>query len=200
MTTPNRADVTFEVVEGQWRTTSYLNDRLNARGFQWGPNSTRAILQALYGVRRIERQDAGGGYRWRRPDAPETPAAVTADDLVEVAKHITEIASQLAAAVPPPPPPPNPVAAVTIVVGNDCDLATLTSAQQDFATRIARRAAYETGRAMLTVLDGWIEGATEEAAARGDMTRDPEVFGAADVRRMVNDACRLMGAPEAYRA
>ena len=64
------------------------------------------------------------------------------------------------------------------------------------------RAAYEALEAMLSVLDGWIEGVIEDAEARDlrDRPRTPEAvtFHASDVRRMVNDAARLVGAREPY--
>lgn len=200
-TTPSRADVTFRAVDEVWRTTSAISARLYQSGFTWGPTVTRNVLQALHEVGRIQRHDAGSGYRWRRnpdglPAADMTPLAATADDLAEVSKRVAEIAAHLATAQPAA----SRAAAVTVVVGDECDLLTLTEAQEHLAKRIVRRAVYDTGKALLDVLEGWIEGAAENTAAgMGPRDADPEQFHADDIRRMVNDACRVMGAPEAWR-
>lgn len=77
-----------------------------------------------------------------------------------------------------------------LIVSSDADLPDLIAADDQMVTRIVRRAAYETGKAMLGVLDGWVE--------ETDMTAP--TFSAASIRTMVNDAMLLMDAPPAYRA
>lgn len=114
-----------------------------------------------------------------------TPLSATADDLAEVSKRVEQIAVQLAAATPPAADPHR------VVIGDECDILALRAGQEELAGRIARRAAYDTGRAMLDILAGWIEERQPDGS---------DIFHADDVRRMVNDACRVMGAPEAYRA
>jgi hypothetical protein len=65
--------------------------------------------------------------------------------------------------------------------------------------RIVRRAQYTALRAMLDVLDGWIEGAAENHEAMShrdnDCCRD---FAPADIRRMVNDAAAELRVPALY--
>lgn len=195
-----RADVILNRVEQDWRTTSYIDGKVYDAGFHWGPNVTRSTLRALYDLGLVQCQKAGGGYRWRvtpvAEAAPMPTGSAAADDLAQLAKRIGEIASQL----PPPPPAPSRVAAVTVVVGDECDLPTLSEANEYIAKRLVRRAAYETARAMLSVLDGWIEGARENNEALGRREDDAEMFHANDVRRMVNDACRVMGTSDAWHA
>lgn len=198
-TTPSRADVTFGVLDGYWRTTSQIADRLYAAGFTWGANTTRAVLQALHEVGKAERQLVGNGYRWRRPAATAEPRPATIDDLGSVADRIADIARQVADMTVIQPSPPPPAKAVT--VGDECDLADLTEAQEYLVRRIVKRAVYDTGRALLDVLEGWIEGAAGNHEALGHRDADCcSMFHPDDVRRMVNDACRVMGAPEAWHA
>jgi hypothetical protein len=207
--TTTRADVVLNRVEPDWRTTAYIESKLYTAGFHFGPTVTRNVLHALHDMGLVRRQQAGAGYRWRLTPPPEvplgqvpvsaadmTPLAATADDLAEVSKRVAEIAAHLATAQPAA----SRAAAVTVVVGDECDLPTLSEAQEDLVKRIVRRAVYDTGKALLDVLDGWIEGAAENTAAgMGPRDADPEQFHADDIRRMVNDACRVMGAPEAWR-
>ena len=204
-TTPSRADVTFRAVDEVWRTTGDISARLYASGFTWGPTVTRHVLQALHEVGRIQRYDSGSGYRWRRnpdgiPAGDLNPAGVTVDDLKAVANRVADLADELAKVQPAT----SRAASTTVVIGNECDLLTLTEAQEHLAKRIVKRTAYDTGKALLDVLDGWIEGVIEDGEARDvrdrPCTPDEVMFHADDIRRMVNDACRVMGAPEAYRA
>jgi len=94
-------------------------------------------------------------------------------------------------------PAPNPD---SIVVEPDADLIDLVATDDLLARRIVKRAVYDTGKAVLDVLDGWIEGARENNEAMGRRESDPEQFCAKDIRRMVNDAMRVMGAPEVHSA
>lgn len=86
----------------------------------------------------------------------------------------------------------------------DDSLPTLIDDSRELAQRIAKRAAYDTLKALLSVLDGWVEGAREnnEAMDRRDCypggPNDPERFHASDIRRMVNDAARMMGTNEPF--
>lgn len=136
-------------------------------------------------------------------DLNRVPASqATADDLLAVAKHVTDLASSLAAIAPPPPPAPASVETVAEALrgAENLDLPDLGHLSEAVAKRVVRRAAYDMGRALLDVLAGWIEGAAENTAAgMGSRDADPEQFHADDIRHMVNDACRAMGAPEAYR-
>lgn len=69
----------------------------------------------------------------------------------------------------------------------------------ELAERIVRRAQFEALRTMLSVLDGWIDGAAENHEAMShrdnDCCRD---FAPADIRRMVNDAATELRVPEPY--
>jgi hypothetical protein len=193
-TTIRRTDAVLDAVETDWRTTSYLDGKLYDRGFTWGPRDTRTTLRSLHDAGRIECQKAGGGYRWRlgyvvrAADLNPLPASVT--ELRDLSAQVARLAERLVA-----DPPAAPAKVVT--VGDDVDLADLTEAQEYLVKRIVKRAVYDTGKALLDVLDGWIEGAisNNEAMGRRDAA-DPELFHAADIRTMVNDAMRLMGAPE----
>jgi len=82
-----------------------------------------------------------------------------------------------------------------VTVGDDVDLSDLAEAQEYIAKRIVKRAAYDTGKALLDVLDGWIEGARENHVVSGDRDAFDERFYVSDIRGMINDAMRLMGAP-----
>lgn len=127
---------------------------------------------------------AAGAAAMGEPVASSSaPRMATVDDLNEVAKRITDLASQLAS-VPPVS------SADIIVIEDDADLARLTAVQSKLVGRIVKRAVHEMGKTILDVLDGWID-ETEMTAP---------TFSANSIRGMVNDACRVMGAPEAYRA
>jgi len=128
--------------------------------------------------------------------ADMTPLAARADDLNAVAKHVAELASDLAALGATPPPPVDPE---TLVVPAAASLAELVPASHDLTDRIVRRAVYTAGKTMLSVLDGWIEGARENHEAMGRREPFDDSFAPDDVRRMVNDMCNELGAPEAYR-
>jgi hypothetical protein len=202
-TTIRRTDAVLDAVETAWRTTSYLDGKLYDRGFTWGPKDTRTTLHALHGAGQVKRQRAGSGYRWRKAEseglagspvhaADMTPLPVAASDaLLGLSVQITRLAEQLAQ------PAVRPYDPEAVVIGTDAALGTLVTANHDLVARIVKRAVYQAGKALLDVLDGWIEGAVSnnEAMGRRDAA-DPELFHAADIRTMVNDAMRLMGAPE----
>lgn len=125
-----------------------------------------------------------------------TPLAARADDLNAIARQVSDLASAIAATPPPAAPAPDPH---EVHIGDDVDLADLTAAQGKLVQRVVRRAAYDTGKTLLDVLDGWIEGGRENHEAlehRGESDPCWETFHASDIRRMVNDAMRAMGAPE----
>jgi hypothetical protein len=195
--TPSRAAVTLGVVDDYWRTTSDIADRLYAAGFTWGTATTRSVLRALHEVGQIESQRMGAGYRWRKLPEVDNPHPATVDDLGVIVDKIAGIAQQVAGMTVAPPPPP----AKAVTVGEDVDLVDLTEAQRHIAQRIVKRAAYETGKALLDVLEGWYETASENHVALEHREDDDGcmTFRADDIRRMVNDAMRVMGAPEAYR-
>lgn len=86
----------------------------------------------------------------------------------------------------------------------DTDLPDLLALDDVLASRIVHRAAYDALKAMLNVLNGWIEGAQENCDALGHTSHggDHGVCGKAfapdDIRRMANDAARLVGTREPY--
>lgn len=200
-------DVVLNHVEDDWRTTAYIDGKLYDGGFRWTTDTTRDHLHTLHGLALVQRRKAGATYEWRLTPAAEvplgqvpvsalgmTPLAATADDLAEVSKRVAEIASQLAAATVPAPDPHR------VDIGDECDLLTLRVGQEELGKRIARRAAYDMGRMVLSALDGWIEGAQANHEALGRRDTDCcSTFHPDDIRNMVNDACRVMGAPEAWR-
>jgi hypothetical protein len=84
-----------------------------------------------------------------------------------------------------------------VVIGDDVTLTDLRLADEALVGRIVKRAVYDAGRALLDVLDGWVEGATGNHEALGHRDADCcNTFHPEDIRVMVNDAMRLMGAPE----
>lgn len=99
---------------------------------------------------------------------------------------------------------PPPVAVLDprdVHIGDDVDLADLSAGQEKIVGRIIKRTAYETGKALLDVLEGWIEGQQENHEASGHRGENIgeecwSQYHPEDIRRMVNDAMRLMGAPE----
>lgn len=66
--------------------------------------------------------------------------------------------------------------------------------------RLTRRAKYDALRTMLSVADGWFEGAQDNHDAMGHRDADCcQTFTVEDIRRMVNDAAREAGTSEPYR-
>lgn len=208
-TTIRRTDVVLDVVEDAWRTTSYLVGKLYDRGFNWSARDIRVALHVLYDAGRIECQRAASGYRWRLAPsriaeacrlsgspvtaADMTPLPATATELLSLSAQVAKLAEQLATA-------PRAASPHEVVIGEDVTLIDLQLADERLASRIVRRAVYETGKALLDVLDGWIDGAVGNCGAMGhEKACSMECgnrFYADDIRTMVNDAMRLMGAPE----
>jgi hypothetical protein len=195
-TMSKRAATLLTLVDSTWRTTSNLDTLLYVNGFTWGAATTRSLLQALHETGAVERRRVGAGYRWRKPAEVANPHPATVDDLGVIVDKIAAIAREVADMTVVAPPP-----AKVITIGDDVDLVDLTAAQGHLAQRIVKRAAYETGKAMLTVLAGWVEGARGDHESSEHREDDCcSTFTADDVARMVNDAMRVMGAPEVHHS
>lgn len=120
------------------------------------------------------------------------PAAV---ELNTIATRLSDAARDLLAAASIPAPQ----ATDEVLIGDDAGLDTLLVADGEIARRLVKRAVYTAGKQVLEVLDSWIKGAHENADAGSGSHADAEQFHADDVRNMVNDAMRELGAPEPYR-
>lgn len=195
--TIRKADVVLDVVDNVWRTTLDLTVRLHDRGFTWRPKDTRGTLHGLFEAGLVQRRDAGKGYEWRlKPAGGLAGTPVYAADMTplpaaarDALLGLSERLAELLAVAPP-------VAPNEVFIGDDAALGTLVTANHDLVGRIVKRAVYQTGRELLAVLDGWIEGMRQNAGNESGGWEDVERFHADDIRRMVNDAMRLMGAPE----
>lgn len=168
-------DVVLNRVEDDWRTTAYIDGKLYDSGFRWTTDTTRDHLHTLSGLGLVQRQKAGAGYRWRLTPVTEVPlgqvpvSAVGMTPLSVTAAELAEMSKHVAELI---------------------------------AKRLVRRAAYDMGRMVLSSLDGWIEGVRDNHEANGHRDAFESccgMFHPGDIRAMVNDACRVMGAPEAWR-
>lgn len=131
------------------------------------------------------------------PPAPDASPAARTDDLNEVAKHVAELASQIAAlAATPPTPPADPE---VISVPADADLPDLLRADDRLLDRIVKRSIYTAGVTLLSVLDSWVETGRENHESMSSREPFDEQFHAEDIRAMINDGMRELGAPEPYR-
>jgi hypothetical protein len=131
------------------------------------------------------------------PPVAGAPPAVGTDDLGEVAKYVAELASQIAAlAATPPTPPADPE---TISVPADADLPDLLRADDRLLDRIVKRSIYTAGVTLLAVLDSWVETGRDNHESMGSREPFDEQFHAEDIRAMINDGMRELGAPEPYR-
>jgi hypothetical protein len=205
MTTIRKNDVVLGVVESAWATTAYLDGKLYDAGFNWSTKTTRDALHMLYEAGLVQRRDAGKGYEWRLKPVEQplgqrvigaadmTPVPAAAVELRDLSAQVARLAEQLATVSATPPA----ASSTEVFIGDDVPLGTLVPANRDLVDRIVKRAVYQTGKELLAVLDGWIEGAREnQQAGVGRRDDDPKLFHADDIRVMVNDAMRLLGAPE----
>lgn len=199
---PSRIDTVLSILTDGWRATSDIDDILYALGFKWGHDVTRHLLHTLHDLGFAERQRAGSGYRWRRTPKAEKPlgqTAIRAADMTPVpatAVELRDLSAQVARLAERLAEDPSAASPSEVHIGSDAALGTLVMANHGLVDRIVKRAVYQTGKELLEVLDGWIEGARENTeAGMGHRDADPEVFHASDIRTMVNDAMRLMGAP-----
>lgn len=120
----------------------------------------------------------------------------TIDELGQVAGAVADLAKQIASLSDSRPAEP---VRDEVFIGDDVALGTLIAADRDIADRIVKRAVYTAGRTMLENLDGWVATARENAEAGSGSAADAEQFHADDVRTMVNDMCRELGAPVPWR-
>jgi len=188
----NRTDAVLAAVKVQWRDTTQIDLSLWDSGFKWTTETTRGTLHHLAEAGRIERRKSGRTYQWRLIAAPAPVALTDAEAILGELRGVIERAQR-------PEPEPSPAAAQTVVVGDDVDLPDLVEADAYIVERIVKRAAYDALRAMLTVLDGWIEGNLANVDAGVGRADQAEQFHADDIRCMANDAARLMGTREPHR-
>lgn len=120
----------------------------------------------------------------------------SAAELNTLATRVGDAVHELLGAVSRPAPAPDPE---TVVVPLGAELGELLAADARVTQRVVKRAKYDALRTMLDVLDGWIEGAHENADAGAGSHADAEQFHAEDIRRMVNDAAREHHVREPYR-
>jgi len=125
-----------------------------------------------------------------------TPLPPSAAELNTLATRVGDAVHELLGAVSRPAPAPDPE---TVVVPLGAELGELLAADARVTQRVVKRAKYDALRTMLDVLNGWIEGAHENADAGSGSHADAEQFHADDIRRMVNDAAREHHVREPYR-
>lgn len=191
--TITRAEVVTSHVQPVWLRTTEIAISLEQAGY---PRSVATVLDQLkYLVTKglVERRQIGRAYEWRTAPEPEAPTAEARDALAILDELRTTIERVQV-------PQAAPVArANEVFIGSEAALGTLVPAQRDIVDRIVERASYVALRTMLKVLDGWIEGNREAAETLGrGRDVDPQIFHAEDIRRMVNDAAREVGAREPY--
>jgi hypothetical protein len=116
----------------------------------------------------------------------EHPQAELSDYQRRVIRHVTDFVLQLPGDQQPPPP---------------ADPATEDDTNE-LLDRIVRRAQYTGLKALLGVLDGWVEGCQSNAEALGRRRPDADgvMFVRGDIRRMVNDAARELGTAQPWAA
>lgn len=124
------------------------------------------------------------------------PLPPSAAELNTLATRIGDAVHELLGAVSRPAPKPDPE---TVVVPLGAELGELLAADARVTQRVVKRAKYDALRTMLDVLNGWIEGAHENADAGSGSHAEAEQFHAEDIRRMVNDAAREHHVREPYR-
>lgn len=223
--TISRIDVVLNAVESAWLSTTAIANIIWDRDFTWSADTTRAELRTLADQGTIERQKVGRSYYWRLWQVPVRVSAAEivngievpigeprtttmsrgALDLVqaEAAEHepavLVETLKRLAAALgvplallaPPSEQRAHDLSSVLAALG-ELDAPDLGHLHEEILKRAIRRAAYDMGKTLLDFLNGWIETALENNPFA------PETFHPDDIRWMVNDAARIMGAPEPY--
>lgn len=213
--TQHRTAVVLSAVAGAWLTTTDIHSDLVTHGFPWSPSVTRETLHFLASEGRIERRKRGAALVWRTPEPPAAPEPAQCDPVaVEPKAHVEALVDtikRLAATLGVPlallaPPSDERAADLSDVLAKlaqaDPDQPDLGHLHEAILKRAIRRAAYDMGKALLDVLSGWVEGNVSNHDAMHEGTHDAEdcaeTFTASDIRRMVNDAARIMGAPEPY--
>lgn len=193
----HRTDVVLSAVQPAWLTTSDLDSALYDAGHRWTTETTRHTLHYLASEGKIERRKRGNGYVWRTPPTPEpVQTAMGPQAQRDPLAVLDELRTAIERAQNPAAAPPE-----GLYVPDDADLADLLHADDQLVTRIVKRASYDALKGMSIVLDGWIEGAREnhEAMSHRNENTGSECwtqFAPEDIRRMINDACRLMGTRE----
>lgn len=177
-----RSGVVLTAVRESWRSTTEIGNDLIDRGFPWSWDIVRASLHDLHGRGLVERRRSGPGLAWRLVPAPEAPATAPVSS-----RDAAEILDELRAVIDKAQQPADGHASRSVTIGDDAPLVAMTQAQRALIERVVRRAAYDTGKLMLASLAGWVEAGTDQ-------------FTAANIRTMINDACRAMGAPEPWQA
>lgn len=165
-------------------------------------SDTAAFLRAMANAHDAAEREVGPQSLGQTPvyAADLNPVMPTVDDLTQVAQHISELAAQLATVATPRA---FDASEVTVVAGPEAPVSVLDLAQRDVVERMVRRAQYDALREMLSMVDSWAEGVIEEGEARElrdrPRTAAEVTFHVEDVRNMINDAARAIGAREPYR-
>jgi hypothetical protein len=195
----NRMSVVMSAVGALWLTTPDIHQALYEGGFSWASCTVRDTLHHLASEGRIERRRIGSVLSWRTPPPPPVDLTAHSEAVVAAIKTLAERAG-----VPLSLLAEDPFTDDTfVVVDSEADLHDLLLADDKLVDRIVKRAAYDMGKALLDVLNGWIEGAQENHEAmqhRNENTGEEcwTQFAPEDIRRMVNDAARIMGTREPY--
>jgi hypothetical protein len=144
-------------------------------------DETSAFLRAMANAHALVERVIGPS------EVPAPATSQTASELLAVAEQVSDLARQLAARVPSAPDPE------AVVIGDEASLGALAIGARELFDRTTKRAIYTAGKTLLEGIDAWVALATRENAA------DAEHFHADDVRTMVNDMCRELGAPAPWR-
>jgi hypothetical protein len=200
----NRTSVILSAVKAAWLTTSDIHAALSVEGFPWAPSTTRDTLHYLASSGKIERRKIGAALQWRTVEVltaadmnpgPDAPAEYS-EAVVAAIKTLAERAGVPLALLAPP----SEQRSVDLLEALDeMPQGDLSHVSHEVLKRAIRRAAYDMGKALLDVLSGWIEGAQENHEAYDHRDSDCcKTFYPEDIRRMVNDAARIMGTREPF--
>jgi len=214
----HRAAAVLSAVTEAWLSTTDIFNSLYAYGWPWSAQVTRDALHFLASNGKIERRKVGASWHWKlgRIDWQPEPAPVVEPEVafepVNATEHVNALVDTikrlantlgvpLALLAPPSEQRATDLSDVlATLAAADPDGPDLARLNEALLKRAIRRAAYDMGKALLDVLDGWIEGQQENHEAMGHRDTDCcDTFEPDDIRRMVNDAARVMGAPEPYR-
>lgn len=205
MTTENlsRADIVLAQLTDKWQAAGQIADKLSAARLD--VNDVRNALNVLRGGP-VQRSAYGNPHGWRL--APTTPPAapptvLSPDDAHVSAFRATVVSLAEALGVPLDVlfAPVSPLTRASIIMAfDDMDASDLSMLNTEVGWRLDKATAFGALKAVLDVLDGWIDGAREnhvEMGHRDENTGEEcwREFHVDDIRRMVNDAARDLDLP-----
>lgn len=199
---PSIAEQVMAQLTDQWQTVAQITAKLSAARLDI--NDVRHALNALRGGP-VQRSAYGNPHGWRlAPTATPTAATLLPlDDAVVSAVRAAVVNLAESTGVPLdvllPSVPPLTRARI-IMAFDDMDASDLSMLNTEIGWRLDKATAFEALKAVLTSLDGWIEGAQENHEAmqhRNENTGEEcwRTFEAEDIRRMVNDAAADLDLP-----